>query len=243
MTGGMDTAIIARSVRIPAGTRQLNADLRLPERPRGLSVFVNSSGSGRLDADRLLVPRYLEGRGYATLLVDLLTMGEEASDLRSGRYHLNVPFMAERICLTLIWIRRQPDLRTLPIALIGGEAAGGAAMVAAAAHPDRIRGVISMSGRPDLAEDALRDVHIPVLLIAGARDTHVVDCNLEALMQLHGARLDIVDGAGTMMHGEGGVARAARDAADWLDDFVAASQPLCLPQLIPLPQEAAVHHI
>jgi len=46
-----------------------------------------------------------------------------------------------------------------------------------------------------------------------------------------------------MMHGEGGVARAARDAADWLDDFVAASQPLCLPQLIPLPQEAAVHHI
>jgi pimeloyl-ACP methyl ester carboxylesterase len=239
----MDANIITRSVRIPAGTRVLNGELRVPDRPRGLAVFVHGSGSGRLEPDRQLVPRYFEGRGYATLMVDLLTMGEEASDLRSGQYHLNVPFMAERICLTLIWVRRQPDLRNLPVALIGVETAGGAAMVAAAAHPDRIRGVISLSGRPDLAEDALRDVRIPVLLIAGARDAHVVDCNREALLQLHGARLDIVDGAGTLLHGEGGVARAALDAADWLDDFVAASQPLCLPQWLPPGVPAAVHHI
>ena len=239
----MDADIIARSVRIPAGTRELNAELRVPDRPRGLAVFVHGSGSGRLQSDRLLVPRYLESRGYATLIVDLLTMGEEASDVRSGHYRFNVPFMAERIWLALTWIRRQPDLRHLPIALIGVEAASSAAIAAAAAHPDRVRGVISMSGRPDLAEDALGDVRIPVLLIAGARDTDVVVRNQKALLHLHGARLDIVDGAGTLRHGEGGVARAALDAADWLDDFVAASQPLAFPPWPPVSGPGAVHHI
>ncbi len=225
MKPGMDADIIARSVRIPAGTRELNAGLRVPARPRGLAVFVHGSGSSRLQADRLLVPRYLESRGYATLIVDLLTMGEEASDVRSGHYRFNVPFMAERIWLALMWIRRQPDLRHLPLALIGVETASSAAIAAAAAHPDRLRGGISMSGRPDSAEDAVGAVRIPVLLIAGARDA------------------DVVDGAGTLRHGEGGVARAALDAADWLDDFVAASQPLCFPPVLPVSGPGAVHHI
>jgi len=219
---GMRKQAVTTAVRIPAGSRYMNADLRLPDDPRGLAVFLHASGSARLNHDHQLIPRYVEGRGYATLVVDLLTMGEEASDVRSGAYHLDIPFLSDRACLTLLWIRRQPDLRGLPLALVGTDTASGAVMVAAAAHADRLRAVISVSGRPDLADGALDDVRIPTLLIAGALDTHVVDLNREALTRLHGIRqLDIVDGARADLMADGSLARVANDTADWLDGFVA----------------------
>ena len=67
-------------VLIPtADGAELGGAVRLPPEPGGLVVFVHGSGSSRYSPRNNSVARYLEGRGFATLLFDLLT-ADEAGD-------------------------------------------------------------------------------------------------------------------------------------------------------------------
>jgi len=71
----------ATAVRIPAAGVFLDGDLRIPERAAGLVVFAHGSGSSRFSRRNRQVSEFLEARGFATLLLDLLTQQE---DVRTG---------------------------------------------------------------------------------------------------------------------------------------------------------------
>jgi hypothetical protein len=71
-----------RTVHIAAGGGvELAGDLAVPDTAFGLVLFAHGTGSSRHSRRNQAVAVTLRDRGMATLLLDLLTKGEEAVDL------------------------------------------------------------------------------------------------------------------------------------------------------------------
>jgi len=217
--GGDDPVDESGEVTIPtADGEQLGGMLRLPPDPIGLVVFVHGSGSSRHSPRNNSVARYLDGRGFATLLFDLLTPAE-AADRRNV---FDIDLLTRRLGDAIHWARRQEALARLPVAAFGASTGAAAALKAAAETASGIGAVVSRGGRPDLAGAALGHVTVPVLLIVGGRDTEVLALNKGAAAELAGpCQLAVVPGAGHLFEEPGTLARAARLAADFLEIRIA----------------------
>ena len=211
------------AVRVPVGGAFLNGDLSRPAKAQGLVVFAHGSGSSRLSPRNQYVARVLEGRGLATLLIDLLTPHEEAIDEQTRHLRFDIPLLAGRLVAIVEWLKHQTDTATLPIGLFGASTGGGAALMAAAARPQHVGAVVSRGGRPDLAGDALPRVKAPTLLIVGEHDETVVELNRDAMSRM-GAHVSlvIVPGATHLFEEPGTLERVADLAATW---FVQHLQP------------------
>src|SRR5206468_11617328 len=97
----------------------------------------------------------------------------------------------------------------------GASTGAAAALVAAAAQPDRVRAVVSRGGRPDLAGDALARVRAPTLLIVGGRDPVVVRLNEQAATLLPACETRVVPHATHLFPEPGALERVADWAAGW----------------------------
>lgn len=206
---GARPALRSQDVHIPplglAGT------LTVPGRPAALVVFAHGSGSSRFSPRNRQVAEGLQQRGIATLLFDLLLVGEE--DDRSMVF--DIALLSERLLHVLEWIDRQPRLRELPLGLFGASTGAAAALVAAARSP-KVGAVVSRGGRPDLADAALARVTSPTLLIVGGADVGVIELNEGAAEQLAGVkRLAIVPGATHLFPEPGALEQVIDLAADW----------------------------
>ncbi len=215
-----------RIVRIPSGDVALEAELVSPARARGLALFAPGSGSGRRSPRNRRVARALEDGGLATLLVDLLTPGEEAVDVRTTRLRFDIPLLARRLVGIVDWLAGEPDLAGLPVGLFGSSAGAGAALVTAAYRPEATFAVVSRGGRPDLAGPALARVRAPTLLIVGGDDPEVVALNREAMTHLGGeAHLDVIPGAGHLFEEPGALETVAGLARDWFRRHLDGRRP------------------
>ena len=87
----------------------------MPPQPRGLVLFAHGSGSSRHSPRNQFVAASLEDRGFATLLIDLLTPAEEAVDRRTAQLRFDIEMLASRLVDIVDWLRRQPDTASLPI--------------------------------------------------------------------------------------------------------------------------------
>jgi pimeloyl-ACP methyl ester carboxylesterase len=204
------------ALRIPLGTVTIDADLSLPRAATGLVLFAHGSGSSRFSPRNRYVARFLNGRGLATVLADLLTPAEEAVDVRTRHLRFDIVMLAERLAGITEWLGARAHTGALPIGHFGASTGAGAALVAAANRPDAIRAVVSRGGRPDLAGDALPKVRAPTLLIVGGEDGPVIDMNKRALARLGGtSELVIVPGATHLFEEPGALDEVARLARDW----------------------------
>lgn len=76
--------------------------------------------------------------------------------------------------------------------------------------------MVSRSGRPDLAGDALPRVKAPTLLIVGGDDQPVIEINRAAMRQMRApVELEIVPGATHLFEEPGTLEQVERLAADW----------------------------
>ncbi|PWB83039.1 MAG: hydrolase [Methylocystaceae bacterium] len=201
-----------RKLDVVVGPRRLDGALHVPDDPRGLVVFAHGSGSSRFSPRNSFVAGALVERGFATLLIDLLTE-EEATDRRNV---FDIPLLGARVVETIDWAAAQEPVRGLPIGLFGASTGAAAALLAAARRPKRVRAIVSRGGRPDLAGDALADVRAPTLLIVGGLDHDVLTLNRDALRRLHvDARLDVVPGATHLFEEPGALEQVVEAAADW----------------------------
>ena len=199
----------------------LAGTLVVPAAASGLVVFAHGSGSSRFSPRNTAVAQALNGRGFATLLFDLLTPGEEAD--RANVFDISL--LAERLIDVVQWLGRQePMIANLPLGLFGASTGAAAALVAAARLPERIGAVVSRGGRPDLAGDALPLVRAPTLLIVGGADTEVIELNEAALGQLRAPKaLQIVEGATHLFPEPGAMDAVIDHASRWFDRYLAKS--------------------
>jgi pimeloyl-ACP methyl ester carboxylesterase len=162
------------------------------------------------------VANVLVEAGLATLLMDLLTLEEEAVDRRTAHLRFDIELLGGRVVVTLDSLASDPLAGDLPVGCFGASTGAAAALIAAAERPDRVRAVVSRGGRPDLAGEALRRVTAPTLLIVGERDPEVIELNRRAQALLAGeSRLDIVPGATHLFEEPGALERVAGLAREW----------------------------
>jgi putative phosphoribosyl transferase len=217
-------AVAEESVRVEVGGAALAGDLVVPPGARGVVLFAHGSGSSRKSPRNRAVAAALHQADMATLLIDLLTDGEERIDAATGHLRFDIGLLARRLAGILDWLEAREDTRRLPTGLFGASTGGGAALVAAADRPARVRAVVSRGGRPDLAGRALARVLAPTLLIVGGDDGPVIDMNREAMARMTApVRLEIVPGASHLFEEPGALERVAALASEWFVRYLAAA--------------------
>src|SRR5687767_14021861 len=117
----------------------INADLVVPERARGVVVFVHGSGSSRLSRRNGVVADALQRAGLATLLLDLLTQGEESEDARTREHRFDIELLSERVAAATDWLLDEPRTSALPIGYFGASTGAAAALVATARRPEHVQ--------------------------------------------------------------------------------------------------------
>src|SRR4051812_17718810 len=163
-------SLVEHPVRVRAGTVELEGTLAIPQDAAGVVVFAHGSGSGRHSPRNRFVARTLREAGLGTLLLDLLTVDEEAVDVRTAEYRFDIGLLAERVVGATDWLAGVEATMALPVGYFGASTGAGAALVAAARRPERVAAVVSRGGRPDLAADDLPRVQAATLLIVGGAD-------------------------------------------------------------------------
>lgn len=214
---GAATAVRAEPVvQIPVGPAALQGDLVVPAGAAGVVLFAHGTGSGRKSPRNRYVARALQHVGLATLLIDLLTLEEEAVDLQTGEFRFNIDLLAERLDDAAMWLVTSPLTRNLRVGFFGASTGAAAALVAASRRPEVVGAIVSRGGRPDLAGRALLRVRAPTLLIVGGADTSVIALNREAFLNLRGTkRLAVVPGATHLFEEAGALKQVASLASDW----------------------------
>jgi len=213
-----------RTVRVAVNDGFLEGDLVVPRGARGVVLFAHGSGSSRHSPRNQFVAESLRQRGLATLLIDLLTIKEEAVDRTNGRLRFDIGLLADRLLSAVDWLNRDAEVRHLKIGCFGASTGGGAALVAAAKRSDEIEAVVSRGGRPDLAGPFLAQVRAPTLLIVGGDDDVVLGLNETALAQLGRAEhreLAIIPGATHLFEEPGALEQVAEKARSWFERYLA----------------------
>lgn len=206
------------SACVNIGPAALEGTLTLPERARGIVLFAHGSGSSRLSPRNQHVARALEDRGFATLLLDLLTPAEAVD----GGNVFDIELLAERVSDAISWVRADSRTHCLPLGLFGASTGAAAVLVAAARHPETVGAVVSRGGRPDLAAEFLPAVRAATLLIVGSLDHVVIKLNRQALHRLSCVKqIELVGGATHLFEDPGTLDAVVELAARWFGHHLA----------------------
>lgn len=211
---------VDREVLIPTSDgRMLPGDLSVPPGARGIVVFVHGSGSSRNSPRNLEVARRFRGDGFGTLLFDLLAVDEEGDRARV----FDTRLLTERLLGATQWLAGEPEVGGLPLGLFGASTGAAAAIRAAALlGTDRVFGLVSRGGRPDLAGKALAGLEVPILLLVGGNDRPVLELNREAVRSIPGrAALEVIPGAGHLFEERGALDQVVSLSSLWFSDTLA----------------------
>jgi putative phosphoribosyl transferase len=210
---------------------KLEGDMAVPKYAKGIVLFAHGSGSGRSSPRNKFIAECLNADGLATLLVDLLTLEEEQTDIRAQKIKSKIPglvlnkfnitLLANRLVSITDWISHNNNTQNLILGYFGTSTGAAAALTAAAAtkNQGRVCAIVSRSGRPDLADsESLKLVRAPTLFIVGGNDhKQVIGLNKQALKDLGSEkrRLVIVPNATHLFEEPGTLEEVARVASGW----------------------------
>jgi dienelactone hydrolase len=213
------------SVQIPAGDVTLDGNLGIPVNASCIILFAHGTGSSRFSPRNRYVAQLLRDAGLATLLLDLLTIEEEAEDIPSGRFRFDIRLLANRLVEATRWLKQNADTQNLNVGYFGASTGAAVALVAAVELAYLVGAIVSRGGRPDLAGRALPQVTAPTLLIVGGRDFPVLPINRDALGKLRGKKkLAIVSGATHLFEEPGALEEVARLAKEWFIRHLGSKQ-------------------
>jgi putative phosphoribosyl transferase len=211
-------------VQIQIERAVLSGSLTIPENAIALVLFAHGSGSSRHSPRNQFVAHTINDAGLGTLLFDLLTQDEEATDTWTREHRFNIGLLGQRLVHATKWAKQQEETRDLRIGYFGSSTGAAAALVAATELQQDIGAVVSRGGRPDLAGDALLRVEAPTLLIVGGNDDIVIELNEMARDQIKcEVKLEIVPGATHLFEEPGALEKVAKLASDWFVHHIGAS--------------------
>ena len=215
--------LVSTEISIPSGQVILKGNLVIPKGATGLVIFSHGSGSSRFSPRNGYVAGILQENGFATLLVDLLTLEED----ETREIHFDIDLLTDRLQAVAAFMQEYPPTRYLSVGMFGSSTGAASALRAAALLDGRVRAVVSRGGRPDLAEEALAQVAVPVLLIVGSLDFQVKAMNQSAYNKLRSERkLVIVEGATHLFEETGKLEEVARLAVIWFKRYLAGHRAM-----------------
>lgn len=198
------------SVKIPLDYEDLNGELFIPSKAKGVIIFAHGSGSTHKSVRNKKVARALNELGFATLLFDLLTKNE--SHIRANVFDIGL--LTKRLKIATDWVQKNKELKALPISYFGAST-GAAAALNCAAHDDKISSVICRGGRTDMATSDLSNIQASVLLIVGANDKDVLEINQQSQQQLNFCKLVIIENAGHLFEEPGCLDEVIDYSCNW----------------------------
>ncbi|WP_228717617.1 dienelactone hydrolase family protein [Allosaccharopolyspora coralli] len=177
-------------------------------------VFAHGSGSSRRSTRNVAVAEHLHRAGFATLLVDLLTVEEQRADDETRQWRFDIELLTRRVVGALDWLGDRESAVTR--GLLGASTGAAAALGAAVRRPDDVGAVVSRGGRPDLSPDALASVRAPTVFIVGGADEEVLALNQQADRALTVEHeLAIVPGATHLFEEPGALEQVTDIATAW----------------------------
>ena len=202
----------SRLVHIPADSVILEGVIDVPRDAQALIIFAHGSGSSRHSKRNKYVAQVLRESGLGTLLFDLLTRDEDV--IYENRF--DIPMLANRLTAATRWIKKQQQTKDLKIGYFGASTGAAAALIAASEPGSEVGAIVSRGGRPDLAEQALKHVKAPTLLLVGGNDYIVIQLNQQAYNVIKAEKeLRIIPGASHLFEEPGALEEVARLAAEW----------------------------
>jgi len=208
-------------VEIPADAVVLQGALVIPARASGIVLFAHGSGSSRHSPRNNFVAGVLRSAGLGTLLMDLLTRGEDVAP--EARFDIDL--LTRRLEAATRWVAELEQTKSLDLGYFGASTGAAAALQAAASLGARIGAVVSRGGRPDLAWSALRRVEAPTLLIVGGLDDVVIELNQRAYEELRAEKqLITIPGATHLFEEPGTLEDVARLASEWFRRYLVAKK-------------------
>ena len=104
-----------RDVRVAADDITLEGTLLMPPQAQGMVLFAHGSGSSRHSPRNRFVAEQLREGALGSLLLDLLTVEEEAIDERTLHLRFDIGLLADRLIHAIEWLGRQPETSGLPL--------------------------------------------------------------------------------------------------------------------------------
>ena len=199
-------------VRISSEGVVLEGRLQATEGVRLVIVFAHGSGSSRHSPRNNTVAGALRLFGCGTLLIDLLTPGED----KEYQNRFDIDLLAGRLMDATRWLGAHGATKGMGFGYFGASTGAAAALKAAAGLGSGIAAIVSRGGRPDLAMSDLPSVSAPTLLIVGERDETVLALNRQAYDRLTCRKeLAVIPGATHLFEESGALEEVARLAASW----------------------------
>ena len=204
---------VERVVSIPVDDVHIEGLLVLPPKTQGLVLFAHGSGSSRHSPRNNFVARELHAQHLGTLLLDLLTAGEDLD----YQTRFDIPLLTHRLIAATRWALLHAATQHLRLGYFGASTGAAAALQAAAAIGEEVRAVVSRGGRPDLAgPHDLARLQAPTLLLVGGHDLEVLELNRDAFARMHCEKeLSVIPGATHLFEEPGTLEEVARQAAAW----------------------------
>lgn len=203
-------------ILIQIGHTQLNGGLVIPEKAKGIVLFTNGIGSGRMSPSSQNVAISLNKALYGTLLFDLLTEEEDKDYFN----RFDIELLTSRLISATHWLSEIPTANRYPIGYFGTGVSAAAVLDAAAILPN-IKAIVCRSGRPDLTVMPLPEMTVPIMLIAGSLDYDVLKINEEAMNSLAcPKKLEVVPGASHLFQEPCVMNKASMLAIAWFNKYL-----------------------
>jgi len=207
-----------QTITIPAGSVELHGKLLLHEGDSlGLILLVQGSGHPAQSPQHDLVSRQLYDSGFSTLRFNLLTQDEDASELKRRHLRFDIPLLTKRLIEATEWVLDELEADDQSIGYYSSSTGTAAVLKAAAVFDQQIKAIVSLSGRPDLAGEALTRITAPTLLLMGGQDISIMDLNVCARSRMRPelVRIELVPQAGHLFEEKGALERAAKLTTNW----------------------------
>ncbi|MEM8829855.1 MAG: alpha/beta fold hydrolase [Cyanobacteria bacterium P01_G01_bin.19] len=222
MTNAMRTYYREQEISIEMDSIELKGSLVIPDGATGIVLFAHGSGSNRFSSRNRHIAQLLQESRLATLLIDLLTNGEEKIDRHTKQYRFNIGSLAERLVNSTKWLQQNPSTKNLRIGYFGSSTGSAVALIAAADYPEAVSAIVSRGGRPDLAGSAVTRVKAPTLLIVGEKDRPVDEINRQAFYRLSAKKkMVFVPNATHLFEEPGALDEVGTLASQWFNRFFA----------------------
>ena len=222
MTNAMRSHYREREISVEMDSIKLKGSLVVPNEAKGIVLFAHGSGSSRFSPRNRHVAQLLQESRLATLLIDLLTRGEEKIDRHTKQFRFNIGLLAERLVNSTKWLQQNPSTKNLRIGYFGASTGSAAAIIAAADYPEAVSAIVSRGGRPDLAGSAVTRVKAPTLLIVGEKDRLVDEINRQAFYRLSAEKeMVIVPNATHLFEEPGALDEVGTLTSQWFSRFLA----------------------